>query len=178
MIATHMAQLMDSSKTILIDVFAGVGGNTIAFAKSGRWDHVYAIEKDADTIRCGIHNSEVYGVSKKISWLKGDCFEVIKNRLASLASKAVIFASPPWGGKFVVPPEASSKANKPSRSFVPGESGFQSHHHAAVHLGRSSRRLPRVHKGFRALLTPNVQPPSTRPLQERAVQYSSSEILD
>ena len=86
---------------IVIDAFAGAGGNTIAFAKSGRWTRVYAIEKDPQVLACAKHNAEVYGVQDRISWYEGDCFEIIKHELGDLGEYAVIFASPPWGGKFI-----------------------------------------------------------------------------
>ena len=89
----------------------GVGGNTIAFAQSGRWKRVYAIEKDRATLDCAIHNAEVYGVADRITWLHGDCFEVLglaetkgidaTDTLKKIASNyGVFFASPPWGGEY------------------------------------------------------------------------------
>lgn len=87
----------------------GVGGNAIAFALSGRWKRVYAIEKDATTLACAKHNAEIYGVADRITWFHGDCFEVLgldeskkENAVEALKAIAtqygVIFASPPWGG--------------------------------------------------------------------------------
>lgn len=87
-----------ASKTILIDAFAGAGGNTIAFALSGRWKQIFAVERDAKTLACAKHNAEVYGVAKKIFWIQGDIFDVLKVRLKASAKNAVIFGSPPWGG--------------------------------------------------------------------------------
>lgn len=81
-----------------MDAFAGAGGNTIAFARSGHWKRVYAIEKDPAVLRCAQHNAEVYGVADKITWFQGDCFEIIKSQLKDLAPYSVLFASPPWGG--------------------------------------------------------------------------------
>lgn len=83
---------------MLIDAFAGVGGNAIAFAKSGRWDRIFAIEKDAATLACAKHNAKIYGVEKKIWFIHGDSFTVLRQQLKSVAKDAVIFASPPWGG--------------------------------------------------------------------------------
>jgi trimethylguanosine synthase len=48
-------------------------------------------------MKCAKHNAEIYGVSGKIFWLTGDCFEAI-DRFAG-NKNVVIFASPPWGGK-------------------------------------------------------------------------------
>jgi len=83
----------------LIDCFAGVGGNVIAFAQSDRWKRVYAIEKDPKAIACAKHNAEIYDVRDKISWYEGDCFSVLNNELADLGEYSIIFASPPWGGE-------------------------------------------------------------------------------
>lgn len=88
-----------ASKTILIDAFAGAGGNVIAFALSGRWKQIFAVEKDPKTLACAKHNAEIYGVAKKIFWIQGDVFEALKVRLKAAAKNAVVFASPPWGGK-------------------------------------------------------------------------------
>lgn len=87
------------SKTILIDSFAGAGGNVIQFALSGRWTQIFAVEKDPATLACAKHNAEIYGVSKKIFWIQDDAFRVLKERLKGAAKSAVVFASPPWGGR-------------------------------------------------------------------------------
>ncbi|CAO1597348.1 MAG: hypothetical protein LQ349_006306 [Xanthoria aureola] len=97
-VAQHLSEGAPASKAILIDCFAGVGGNTIAFARSGRWKRVYAIEKDENAMLCGKHNARLYGVDGLISWFHGDCFEVMKNELEPLSQHSVVFASPPWGG--------------------------------------------------------------------------------
>lgn len=96
-IAEHVATA-PKEKKVLIDAFAGAGGNVIAFALSGRWSQIFAVEKDEKTLACAKHNAEVYGVAKKIFWIKGDIFDVLKTRLKAAAKNAVIFASPPWGG--------------------------------------------------------------------------------
>ena len=99
-IAEHIAKSRPAGKRVLIDAFAGAGGNTIAFARSGQWDQIFAIEKDPKILKCAKHNAEIYGVQNKIWWHQGDCFEIIKTKLASIAkTQAVIFASPPWGGE-------------------------------------------------------------------------------
>ena len=98
-IAEHVSQGAPPSKTIIIDAFAGAGGNAIAFARSGRWERIFAIEKDANVLKCGKHNADIYGVASKIVWINGDCLDVLKKRLKSVAADAVVFASPPWGGE-------------------------------------------------------------------------------
>lgn len=99
-IAEHVAKAAPKDKTVLVDAFAGAGGNTIAFALSGRWDRIFAIEKDPQVLQCAKHNAKLYGVEKKIWWIEGDCFDVLKQRLKSIGKDAVIFASPPWGGVY------------------------------------------------------------------------------
>lgn len=98
-IATHVAAAPES-KTVMIDAFAGAGGNAIAFALSGRWKEIFAVEKDPNVLACAKHNAEVYGVSKKIWFIEGDVFEVLGRRLKGKAKNAVLFASPPWGGQY------------------------------------------------------------------------------
>jgi len=97
--AQHLAEAAPTSKNVLIDCFAGVGGNVIAFALSGRWTRIYAIEKDEEVLACAKHNAEIYGVQDKITWYEGDCFEKLKNELADFGQYSIIFASPPWGGE-------------------------------------------------------------------------------
>lgn len=62
----------------MIDMFAGAGGNTIAFARHGHWTHVVGIERDAATLACAQHNARVYGVAEYITWVHADCFDVIR----------------------------------------------------------------------------------------------------
>lgn len=98
-----------SEITTLVDMFAGAGGNTIAFALSGRWDRIIALEKDASTLACAQNNAEVCEVKPGvITWVHGDAFEyldTLRNRNDTLhpdlkvdMASTVVFASPPWGG--------------------------------------------------------------------------------
>ena len=50
-IAQHIAEAAPAGRPIIFDVMCGVGGNTIAFALSGKWKRVYAIEKHEATLR-------------------------------------------------------------------------------------------------------------------------------
>jgi 16S rRNA G966 N2-methylase RsmD len=94
----------------MLDPFCGAGGNTIAFALSGRWKRVYAIEKDPATLECAMQNARIYGVHDQITWFEGDCFEILglgdgdkEKEVGALKSVieqyGVVFASPPWGGE-------------------------------------------------------------------------------
>ncbi|TDZ74492.1 Trimethylguanosine synthase [Colletotrichum trifolii] len=97
-----------ASKRVLIDIFGGAGGNTIAFAASARWDRVISIERDAATLACAQHNAELYEVGEYVTWVHGDCFEYLdklqnsphelSEELRVDITEAVVFASPPWGG--------------------------------------------------------------------------------
>lgn len=80
-----------------------MGGNTIQFALSGRWERVYGIDKDAEVLACARHNAEIYGVTDQIEWIEGDCFGVLKDlvgRDGGDGTSVVLFGSPPWGGGF------------------------------------------------------------------------------
>lgn len=125
-IAKHVGEA--TNKSIIVDAFCGVGGNTIAFALSGKWKRVYAIEKDATTLACAKHNAEIYGVSDKITWFHGDCFEILgamESRTektvdalkAIVGQFGVIFASPPWGGTSLGHPAACHLTHC-SRAFL------------------------------------------------------------
>ncbi len=98
-IAKHISSAARAGETVLIDTFAGAGGNVIAFARHGRWQRICAIEKDPQLLRCARHNARIYGVEDKIEWFEGDCFEVLLDHFHSpLTQHSVVFASPPWGG--------------------------------------------------------------------------------
>lgn len=104
--------------TTVVDMFAGAGGNTIAFALWGYFDRIISIERDADTLACAQENARVSGVAEgAITWVHGDCFEVLKELLGERPGddvyvedigtevvapldldNTVLFASPPWGG--------------------------------------------------------------------------------
>lgn len=74
---------------------------------SDRWSQIFAVEKDPKTLACAKHNAKVYGVANKIVWIEGDVFDVLKSRLKTVTKNAVIFGSPPWGGK-QFPPSSSA----------------------------------------------------------------------
>ncbi|KAG7108829.1 Trimethylguanosine synthase like protein [Verticillium longisporum] len=110
-VATQVAQDMSASpatKRVLIDLFAGAGGNTIAFALSSRWDKIIAIERHAPTLACAQSNAALYEADDRITWIHGDCFDYLRCLRTDPASlhedlqvspaETVIFASPPWGG--------------------------------------------------------------------------------
>jgi trimethylguanosine synthase len=86
-IAYHVAQRARCGT--VIDAFAGVGGNTVQFARTCA--HVMAIELDPVRLACARHNARVHGVDHKIEFILGDY-----TRLAPRLQADVVFLSPPW----------------------------------------------------------------------------------
>ncbi|VFQ59080.1 unnamed protein product [Cuscuta campestris] len=76
---------------VVIDGFAGVGGNAIQFA--AKYNYVIAIDIDPKKIEMARHNANIYGVEEYIDFLVGDFFQ-----LAPFLKGDVVFLSPPWGG--------------------------------------------------------------------------------
>jgi len=77
---------------VVVDPFAGCGGNVIQLAKTCR--AVIAIDIDPEKIRMAKHNAAIYGVADKIEFIVGDSMAI----LPTLKSADVVFLSPPWGG--------------------------------------------------------------------------------
>ncbi|RMZ83294.1 hypothetical protein DV738_g1346, partial [Chaetothyriales sp. CBS 135597] len=104
-IAQHVFAAKPADRSVICDIMCGAGGNAIAFAKSGKWKRVYAIERDPATLQCARHNAEIYGVAHLITFFEGDCFEILGDGEGKvevlkqvLDRFGLIFASPPWGG--------------------------------------------------------------------------------
>jgi trimethylguanosine synthase len=107
-IATDI-QGWDHPKITIVDLFAGTGGNTIAFALSGAYGTVIAIERDSATLACAQHNAALHAVpAGRIIWVLADCFSFLEKALCDPEAldpelridptATVLFASPPWGG--------------------------------------------------------------------------------
>ena len=80
-----------SRPPIVLDAFAGVGGNTIQFALAGAL--VLALERDPARVAATAHNAAVYGVRPHVELVCGDYLA-----LATRLKADVAFLSPPWGG--------------------------------------------------------------------------------
>lgn len=76
---------------VVIDCFAGVGGNAIQFAMV--CDHVIAIDIDPKRIALAMNNAKIYGVEDRIDFIVGDFFQLVPSLKGD-----VVFLSPPWGG--------------------------------------------------------------------------------
>ena len=102
---------------LVVDAFAGCGGNAIAFAKRGF--QVIGVEMDAKRAAMCRHNSAVYGhqIYGRIEVIQDDVI-----RLASTGRfKAdAVFLSPPWGGP------SYKKDRKPSSSSLSSSSSSSS----------------------------------------------------
>ncbi|KAK4744807.1 hypothetical protein SAY87_011119 [Trapa incisa] len=88
---TAMFDALTCGGETVVDGFAGVGGNAIQFAKSGK--KVIAIDIDETRLEYAKHNAAIYGVEDEINFMRGDFF-----RLAPTLKADTVFLSPPWGG--------------------------------------------------------------------------------
>lgn len=87
--ALRIADRMAVRGKVVVDGFCGAGGNAIAFARRGA--RVIAIDTDAQRLAMARHNAEVYGVTERIQFVRGDFF-------AAPASGDLVFLDPPWDG--------------------------------------------------------------------------------
>jgi 16S rRNA G966 N2-methylase RsmD len=112
LIAAHTARearfIVDNDKDpVVIDAFAGIGGNAIQFALAGF--RVVAVELDEGRLAAARNNATVYGVADQITFIQGDAFDILrqwKEPSAKIKDAAIpsdmsidlVFLSPPWGG--------------------------------------------------------------------------------
>ncbi|EJD74635.1 hypothetical protein LOAG_18070 [Loa loa] len=76
-VAAHIADRVVIMKdTIVLDGFAGVGGNCIQFALKGAY--VIALDMDPVRLRCAKRNAEIYGVADRINFICIDFFNFCK----------------------------------------------------------------------------------------------------
>ena len=87
---------LPTTPVVVIDGFCGIGGNAISFALSPQVTKVIAIDLNPLAIVCARNNARIYGVSAKISFIRGDFFSLIPQLRESPVS--AVFLSPPWGG--------------------------------------------------------------------------------
>jgi 16S rRNA G966 N2-methylase RsmD len=82
----------DSKNAIVTDGTAGVGGNTISFARNFRY--VYSIEIDKLRSTYLENNIDVYDL-KNIGIINNNCLSIIPN----IPDQDIVYLDPPWGGK-------------------------------------------------------------------------------
>lgn len=110
-LADHIARKL-ATRGMIIDGFAGAGGNTIAFAKKPRVGlaKVIAVDIDPERVAMAKHNSGIYGVSERIDFHHADfrtlaplfCLQQLNAPPADASRTAPswTFLSPPWGPRY------------------------------------------------------------------------------
>lgn len=69
-----MTEYVPCRCSVIVDAFAGVGGNAIQFAMT--CDRVIAVELCQHRLELARHNAQVYGVAHKIDFICGDFLKV------------------------------------------------------------------------------------------------------
>ncbi|VDP82481.1 unnamed protein product, partial [Echinostoma caproni] len=144
-IARRQAQVCATD--LVIDAYAGVGGNSIQFANT--CGLVLAIEHNMSRIQLLEHNAKIYGVASRILLICGDVEKVLRSLRRETGISAsgetvesannpcsspdesvkqsigpvfpIVFMSPPWGGPgytgVVLPPGSSSWNTRKRRQW-------------------------------------------------------------
>ena len=94
---------------IFYDMFAGIGTDTIQFAKGVK--RVYAYEINKETFDCGVAN--ISGFSN-ITYSHQDCTEI----QSDMITEAIAYFDPPWGRNFR-PGESFSFENETLENGIP-----------------------------------------------------------
>ncbi|KAL6732454.1 hypothetical protein Aduo_003214 [Ancylostoma duodenale] len=99
-IAEHIAdRIVRRPEVLVVDAFAGVGGNSIQLAIKGA--RVIAIDLDPVRLKCARENAKVYGVEDRIEFICCDFFHFAAKWTENVGKPAevdAVFLSPPWGG--------------------------------------------------------------------------------
>jgi trimethylguanosine synthase len=91
-IAMQQASLIQGNA--VLDLFCGVGGNSIAFARSGK--SVIAVESNTQRIAMAKHNARIYNVESQITFINQTAEQFLCS--FDFSSIDVLFLDPPWGG--------------------------------------------------------------------------------
>lgn len=92
-IKSHLQEIkLNYNNSIITDATAGVGGNTISFAKNFKF--VYSVEIDKTRSEYLLNNINVYNL-KNVKVINDDCLNVINK----IDNHDVVFIDPPWGGR-------------------------------------------------------------------------------
>lgn len=97
-IARHIATRF-ANKSVIMELFAGAGGNYIQFALQGAY--VLAVEISPKKIQLGMNNANVYGVLNYIEFIQADVYQFLPLLISHQQKYPIIdavFLSPPWGG--------------------------------------------------------------------------------
>lgn len=82
------------ARGVVIDGTCGVGGLTIALARTPAVTRVVAVDLSPERLAMAAHNAAIYGVRDRIELVVGDVLEVLAARDAD-----VLVLDPPWGGR-------------------------------------------------------------------------------
>jgi trimethylguanosine synthase len=99
--ALHQAQrALAGGAHLVVDAFAGAGGNTVAFARAG--GHALGVDTDADRLRAAAANATLYGVRGRCDFVRADwnslSAAMARHRPLGVCTPDLLFLSPPWGG--------------------------------------------------------------------------------
>ena len=99
--ALHQAQRAASSGArLVLDAFAGAGGNTVAFARAGA--HAVGVDCDPQRLRAAAANATLYGVRGRCDFVLADwnslSAAIARHRPRGACGADLLFLSPPWGG--------------------------------------------------------------------------------
>ena len=83
-------------KRVVVDAFAGAGGNAIQFAARRDIAFVLACECVPSRAQACRHNAAVYGVQARLDVLCADALTLPRTLRPGVAD--AVFLSPPWGG--------------------------------------------------------------------------------
>nr|CUU99697.1 hypothetical transcript [Hymenolepis microstoma] len=79
---------------VVVDAYAGAGGNTIQFAQKCQFDN--NLERLTTILQ---PNTRVYGVEARVDYICGDVTGVLRAlRTEPISPVDTVFMSPPWGG--------------------------------------------------------------------------------
>ncbi|VDO11363.1 unnamed protein product [Rodentolepis nana] len=119
-VARRQAEICTSN--VVVDAYAGAGGNTIQFAQKCQF--VIGIDNNLERLSSILQpNTRVYGVKSRVDCICGDVTGVLRAlRTESISAIDTVFMSPPWGGpgytKCSRLPPGSSSWNKRRRSEI------------------------------------------------------------
>jgi trimethylguanosine synthase len=103
-VARHQAArgVAQAGALLVVDAFAGAGGNTVAFAAAGAL--ALGVDVSRPRLLAARRNAELYGVAPRCDWVCGD-WTALSAAMARArpgrpppCAADLLFLSPPWGG--------------------------------------------------------------------------------
>lgn len=89
------------------DLFCGIGGAAIAFARAGK--QVEAFDREPARLEFARHNAALFGVQERISFREGEALALL-----DAPRDTALYLDPPWGG-----PDYGTQPVFPLAGFVP-----------------------------------------------------------